>query len=50
MRKRAYVHYYTDEGMDEMEMCEAEENMFSLVKEYENIENYDAEEEEEEEY
>ena len=33
-RRRAFLHYYTDEGMDEMEFTEAESNMNDLVSEY----------------
>ncbi|BGO88442.1 hypothetical protein NBRC10512_004529 [Rhodotorula toruloides] len=33
-RRRAYLHWYTGEGMDEMEFTEAESNMQDLVAEY----------------
>jgi len=33
-RKKAYVHWYTGEGMDEMEFVEAESNMNDLCSEY----------------
>jgi len=33
-RKRAFIHWYTQEGMDEMEFSEAESNMHDLVQEY----------------
>ncbi|KAJ1982639.1 structural constituent of cytoskeleton [Dimargaris verticillata] len=33
-RRKAYLHWYTDEGMDEMEFTEAESNMVDLISEY----------------
>lgn len=33
-RRKAFVHWYTSEGMDEMEFTEAESNMNDLVSEY----------------
>jgi len=33
-RRKAYVHWYTGEGMDEMEFTEAESNMNDLINEY----------------
>jgi len=33
-RRRAYLHYYTSEGMDEMEFVEAESNFNDLMSEY----------------
>lgn len=33
-RRKAYMHWYTEEGMDEMEFVEAESNMNDLVSEY----------------
>eukprot|EP01027_Heterolobosea_sp_BB2_P025261 GEZU01038762.1.p1 GENE.GEZU01038762.1~~GEZU01038762.1.p1 ORF type:complete len:377 (-),score=148.12 GEZU01038762.1:356-1486(-) len=33
-RRKAFVHWYTGEGMDEMEFTEAESNMNDLVSEY----------------
>ena len=33
-RRKAYLHRYTGEGMDEMEFIEAECNMNDLVSEY----------------
>ncbi|CAO3680010.1 unnamed protein product [Umbelopsis ramanniana] len=33
-RRKAYLHWYTDEGMDEMEFTEAESNMQDLIAEY----------------
>ncbi|KAK3865568.1 hypothetical protein Pcinc_028834 [Petrolisthes cinctipes] len=33
-RRKAFVHWYTNEGMDEMEFTEAEANMNDLISEY----------------
>lgn len=33
-RRRAFLHWYTGEGMDEMEFTEAESNMNDLISEY----------------
>ena len=33
-RRKAFLHWYTGEGMDEMEFIEAESNMNDLVSEY----------------
>ncbi len=33
-RRKAFLHWYTGEGMDEMEFTEAESNMTDLVSEY----------------
>jgi len=33
-RKKAYTHWYTEEGMDLMEFTEAESNMNDLASEY----------------
>ncbi|KAK9324664.1 Tubulin/FtsZ, GTPase domain-containing protein [Lipomyces orientalis] len=33
-RRKAFIHWYTGEGMDEMEFTEAESNMNDLVSEY----------------
>jgi len=34
-RRKAFLHWYTGEGMDEMEFTEAESNLLDLVSEYE---------------
>merc|ERR1712128_95066 len=53
-RRKAFLHWYTGEGMDEMEFTEAESNMNDLVSEYQQYqeatidEDYEEEEEEEE--
>ena len=31
---QAFLHWYTGEGMDEMEFTEAESNMYDLISEY----------------
>jgi len=33
-RRKGFLHWYTGEGMDEMEFTEAESNMNDLVSEY----------------
>jgi tubulin beta len=33
-RRKAFLHWYTGEGMDEMELTEAESNMNDLIAEY----------------
>lgn len=38
-RRKAFVHWYTGEGMDEMEFTEAESNMNDLISEYQQYEN-----------
>jgi len=55
-RRKAFLHWYTGEGMDEMEFTEAESNMNDLVSEYQqyqdavidddvySVEEYDEEE------
>ena len=37
-RRKAFLHWYTNEGMDEMEFTEAESNLLDLVAEYEQYE------------
>merc|ERR1712078_634697 len=48
-RRKAFLHWYTGEGMDEMEFTEAESNMNDLVSEYQQYQDATAEEGEEEE-
>lgn len=38
-RRKAFLHWYTQEGMDEMEFSEAESNMQDLITEYQNYES-----------
>jgi len=52
-RRKAFLHWYTGEGMDEMEFTEAESNMNDLISEYQQyqeatVDDDDVEEEEEE--
>uniref|UniRef100_A0A1I8GZV8 Tubulin beta chain n=1 Tax=Macrostomum lignano TaxID=282301 RepID=A0A1I8GZV8_9PLAT len=42
-RRRAFLHWYTGEGMDEMEFTEAESNMNDLVSEYQQYQDATAE-------
>ena len=44
-RRKAFLHWYTGEGMDEMEMTEAESNMNDLVTEYQQYQDAGVEEE-----
>ena len=49
IRRRAFLHWYTGEGMDEMEFTEAGSNMNDLISEYQQAEanyseNFDEEE------
>ena len=46
-RRKAFLHWYTGEGMDELEFTEAESNMHDLVSEYQQYQDAAAEEEEE---
>uniref|UniRef100_A0A2I3RT19 Tubulin beta chain n=1 Tax=Pan troglodytes TaxID=9598 RepID=A0A2I3RT19_PANTR len=48
-RRKAFLHWYTGEGMDEMEFTEAESNVNDLVPEYQQYQDATAEEEEDEE-
>nr|CAB3476943.1 unnamed protein product [Digitaria exilis] len=44
-RRKAFLHWYTGEGMDEMEFTEAESNMNDLVSEYQQYQDATADEE-----
>ncbi|KAJ6362926.1 hypothetical protein OIU78_003170 [Salix suchowensis] len=48
-RRKAFLHWYTGEGMDEMEFTEAESNMNDLVSEYQQYQDATADEDYEEE-
>merc|ERR1711939_344043 len=45
-RRRAFLHWYTGEGMDEMEFTEAESNMQDLVAEYQQYQEAGVDDEE----
>jgi len=45
-RRKAFLHWYTGEGMDEMEFTEAESNMNDLVSEYQQYEALEIDDEE----
>ena len=38
-RRKAFLHWYTGEGMDEMEFTEAESNMLDLINEYQQYQD-----------
>uniref|UniRef100_A0A3Q3DP49 Tubulin, beta 2A class IIa n=1 Tax=Hippocampus comes TaxID=109280 RepID=A0A3Q3DP49_HIPCM len=42
--EKAFLHWYTGEGMDEMEFTEAESNMNDLVSEYQQYQDATADE------
>ncbi|CAO4383208.1 unnamed protein product [Caenorhabditis nigoni] len=44
-RQKAFLHWYTGEGMDEMEFTEAESNMNDLVSEYQQYREATADDE-----
>ena len=44
-RRKAFLHWYIDEGMDEIEFTEAELNMNNLCSEYQQYQDYFGEEE-----
>ncbi|VDM44791.1 unnamed protein product [Toxocara canis] len=46
-RRRAFLHWYTGEGMDEMEFTEAESNMNDLVSEYQQYQDASADDDDE---
>jgi len=43
-RRKAFLHWYTGEGMDEMEFTEAESNLNDLVSEYQQYQDATCEE------
>lgn len=45
-RRKAFLHWYTGEGMDEMEFTEAESNMNDLVAEYQQYQDATIDEQE----
>ena len=38
-RRKAFLHFYTNEGMDEMEFTEAQSNMNDLISEYQQYQD-----------
>jgi len=44
-KRKAFLHWYTGEGMDEMEFTEAESNMHDLISEYQQYQDAGVEEE-----
>jgi tubulin beta len=44
-KRKAFLHWYTGEGMDEMEFTEAESNMHDLISEYQQYQEAGVEEE-----
>ena len=44
-RRKAFLHWYTGEGMDEMEFTEAESNMNDLISEYQQYQDATADDE-----
>jgi len=44
-RRKAFLHWYTGEGMDEMEFTEAESNLNDLISEYQQYQDATTEEE-----
>jgi len=44
-RRKAFVHWYLDEGMEEVEFTEAESNIHDLISEYQQYEIVDVNEE-----
>jgi len=45
-KRKAFVHWYLGEGMDEMEFTEAESNLNDLINEYQQYQEAPTEEEE----
>ncbi len=45
--RKAFLHWYTGEGMDEMEFTEAESNMNDLISEYQQYQDALVEEDDE---
>lgn len=37
-RRKAFLHWYTGEGMEEMEFSDAESNVHDLISEYQQYE------------
>uniref|UniRef100_A0A6A7G2M7 Tubulin beta chain n=3 Tax=Hirondellea gigas TaxID=1518452 RepID=A0A6A7G2M7_9CRUS len=48
-RRKAFLHWYTGEGMDEMEFTEAESNMNDLISEYQQYQEASIEDDDDDE-
>ncbi|EAR83592.1 tubulin beta chain (macronuclear) [Tetrahymena thermophila SB210] len=48
-RRQAFLQWYTNQGMDEMEFAEAESNVLDLVSEYQQYQDMFVDQEEQEE-
>jgi tubulin beta len=46
-KRKAFLHWYTGEGMDEMEFTEAESNLNDLIAEYQQYQDAAVDDEEE---
>ena len=44
-RRKAFLHWYTSEGMDEMEFTEAESNIHDIIAEYQQYQEAEVDEE-----
>jgi len=49
-RRKAFLHWYTGEGMDEMEFSEAQSNMNDLITEYQQYQEAGVDDEAPDEY
>ena len=49
-RRKAFLHWFTGEGMDEMEFTEAESNMNDLVSEYQQYQDATADDDDDDDY
>jgi tubulin beta len=49
-RRKAFLHWYTGEGMDEMEFTEAESNLNDLVSEYQQYQDAGIDDDDEEDF
>ncbi|GJJ08733.1 Tubulin beta-2 chain [Clathrus columnatus] len=49
-KRKAFLHWYQAEGMDELEFTEAESNVLDLIAEYQQYQESTVDEEEEQEY
>jgi tubulin beta len=45
-KRKAFLHWYTGEGMDEMEFTEAESNLHDLISEYQQYQEAGVDDEE----